>query len=278
MHIGLLPIPDQYYQPLINPRKYLRKKLDDERNLPGIDFNVDEQLRLLSNFNYNNELIEFPLSQSETERVYLYNNDSYMSGDAEYLYSMVRFFRPRKIIEIGSGYSTLMVRNAVVKNKLDDINYSCDHICIEPYEQHWLEELDINIIRNKVEELDVSLFKSLQSGDFLFIDSSHVIRPQGDVLFEYNEILPLLNKGVIVHIHDIFTPRDYPEEWLCDRHLLWNEQYLLESFLSFNGSYKIIGMLNYLANNYSQDFKAKSPVYSSQSNRKPGAFWIQKIK
>jgi len=75
----------------------------------------------------------------------------------------------------------------------------------------------------------------------LFIDSSHIIRPQGDVLFEYLEILPILNAGVFVHIHDIFTPKDYLSEWILDGKVFWNEQYLLEAFLSFNTCFKIMG-------------------------------------
>lgn len=117
-------------------------------------------------------------------------------------------------------------------------------------------------------------FQQLRANDILFIDSSHIIRPQGDVLFEYFEILPALNSGVIVHIHDIFTPKDYPAEWI-NKHMFWNEQYLVEAFLSFNTSFRVIGALNYLAHNFPKEFAAKCPIFSQEPNE-PKAFWLIK--
>jgi hypothetical protein len=271
--LGVLPILDHYYQPLINPKRHLTKSLRDDRILKGINFNTEEQISLLSHFNYNKELSEFPLNK-RAELEFYYNNETFCSGDAEYLYNMVRYFKPRKIIEIGSGASTLMVRNAIDKNKEDDPQYGCNHICVEPYEQPWLSKIDIDLIRKKVEDIDISFFKQLESNDILFIDSTHIIRPQGDVLFEFLEILPVLKSGVIIHVHDIFTPKDYLNEWIYDSHLLWNEQYLLEAFLTFNNDFRIVGALNYLAHNYQKDFADKCPIFAKQPGREPGSFWM----
>jgi hypothetical protein len=137
-----------------------------------------------------------------------------------------------------------MARNAIRKNNLDVENYSCKHICIEPYEMPWLKDIGVELIREKVENIELDFFQQLEENDILFIDSSHIIRAQGDVLYEFLEILPSLKIGVFIHIHDIFKPRDYPNHWLLDKHLLWNEQYLLEAFLSNNSDFKIIGSLN----------------------------------
>ncbi len=275
MQLGILPVLDHYYQPMINPVKYLKKPLRDDRELKGIDFNVEEQLNILSRFNYNKELLEFPISK-EKEIEFYYNNDSYCSGDAEYLYNIIRYFKPKRIIEIGSGNSTLMVKNAIANNILENSKYTCNHICIEPYEQPWLEKLDVELIREKIENLDKSLFLKLELNDILFIDSSHIIRPQGDVLFEYLELLPILKSGVLVHVHDIFTPKDYLEDWVYKEHYLWNEQYLLEAFLNFNKEFKIIGALNFLAHNYRNEFAEKCPVFAKQPGREPGAFWLKR--
>jgi len=277
-NLGILPVLDHYYQPLINPKKHLKKSLRGDRTLPGIDLNLQEQLEILAKFDFNNELLRFPIDNKKgVDTVeYFYNNGSYCSGDAEYLYNMIRYFKPKKIIEIGSGQSTLMAQNAIIENKHEDENYKCEHICIEPYETSWLETRNLKVIRKKVEDIEVHFFEQLESNDILFIDSSHIIRPQGDVLFEYLEILPILKTGVIIHIHDIFTPKDYLDEWVYD-HLLWNEQYLLEAFLCFNYKFKIIGATNYLSHNYREEFAAKCPVFSIQSGREPGAFWMQKI-
>jgi hypothetical protein len=275
MLLGILPVPDNYYQPLINPGKYIMKSLREDRTLNGIDLNLNEQLQVLANFNYSEELIKFPLVQNG-KMEYFYNNDFYCSGDSEYLYSFVRYFKPGRIIEIGSGFSSLMIENAIAQNKTDVPHYACQHICIEPYEQPWLEETGVELIREKAESIDKSLFNQLQPNDILFIDSSHIIRPQGDVLFEVLELLPSLKPGVFIHVHDIFTPKDYPDEWIFKDHLMWNEQYLLEAFLAFNGGFRIIGALNYLAHHYPVQFSEKCPVFANQKDREPGAFWMIK--
>ncbi|MCL6261226.1 class I SAM-dependent methyltransferase [Aquiflexum sp. TKW24L] len=275
MRLGIFPILDHYYEPMINPKKYLTKSLREDRELPGIDYNVKEQLELLANFKYNEELLKFPIS-NKIDTEFCYDNNYYSSGDAEYLYNIVRHFKPQRIIEIGSGNSTLMVRNAIEANKIDHTDYQSKHICIEPYEQPWLEKLDIELIREKVENIDKSFFEILEQNDILFIDSSHIIRPQGDVLFEYLELLPTLKSGVLIHVHDIFTPKDYLNEWVLENHFLWNEQYLLEAFLTYNSEFKIIGALNYLTHNYRNEFAAKCPIFATQQGREPGAFWMMK--
>ena len=147
---------------------------------------------------------------------------------------------------------------------------------IEPYEQPFLETLEVDLIRKRVELFDHSIFAELNENDILFIDSFHVIRSQGDVLFEYLEIIPQLSSGVIVHIDDVFTPKDYLDEWVYN-HVLLNEQYLLEASLSLNKEYKIIGALNYLSHNHKNVLEDVCPILASQDNREPGSFWMKKI-
>lgn len=271
MKVGLLPVRDHYYQPLINPKKHLTKSLNADRNLPGINWNIEEQLETLNAFNFNNELEGFAVVK-RCELEYYYNNGSFESGDGEFLYNMIRLKKPQTFIEIGSGFSTLLASSAVKKN-----NNNCRHICIEPYEVKWIEQLDVEVIRKKVEDTDMSLFKCLQKNDFLFIDSSHIIRPQGDVLYEYLEILPQLNPGVIIHIHDIFTPKDYLNAFVFKYRYMWNEQYLLEALLTNSHSFKIIGAVNYLKNNYFNELSAKCPILKLQQYREPGSFWMIKM-
>lgn len=273
--IGVFPIRDHYYEPMFNPNK-LRYPLDKDRSLPGINLNKNVQLNLLNNFCYQNELLKFSRGGGTK---YYYNNGNFGAGDAEYLYNMIRYFKPKKLIEVGSGYSTLMAIEAIEKNMLEDSAYRCEHVCIEPYEMKWLEKTSAQIIRKKVEEVELGFFQSLKENDILFIDSSHVIRPQGDVLFEYLEILPSLNKNVIIHIHDIFTPKDYPDDWVKDEIRLWNEQYLFEAFMSNNNDFEIIGALNYLSHNYTELLFEKCPVLKEQEGKlPPSSMWIRKIK
>lgn len=270
---GVMPVISHYYEPLFDKRN-LRRPLLEERGLPGIDWNIKEQLALLSSFKYEKELEGVPFEGCGNLDFY-FSNPSFKAGDAEYWYAVIRHFKPANIIEIGSGNSTKMAVKAINKNKEEDPAYECSHICIEPYEMPWLEKTGVKVIREKAETVDINIFKQLKENDILFIDSSHIIRPQGDVLFEYLELLPVLNKGVIIHIHDIFSPKDYPEEWLINSALFWNEQYLLEAFLSHNNDFKIIGALNFLRHKHYELLREKCPKLTSE--HEPGSFYIQKI-
>jgi hypothetical protein len=276
MKLGIFPILDNYYEPLVNPHKHLTNFMWKERTLVGIDLNILEQLSILEKFNFQEELLNIPLEKKGVSQYY-YNNGLYEAGDSEYLYCFIRQIKPKRIIEIGSGNSTLMVRNAIRKNVLEVDDYNCEHICIEPYEMPWLKDIGVELIREKVENIDLKFFQKLEENDILFIDSSHIIRPQGDVLYEFLEILPSLKIGVYIHVHDIFTPRDYPNHWILDEHLLWNEQYLLEAFLSNNSNFKITGSLNYLRNNFTSTFMEKFPVSALSDKVQPGAFWLKRV-
>jgi hypothetical protein len=139
----------------------------------------------------------------------------------------------------------------------------------------WLEKTGVSVLRKKVEDVDLSFFSELGEDDILFIDSSHIIRPEGDVLFVYLELIPSLNRGVIVHVHDIFSPRNYLDNWLVSEVKFWNEQYLLEAFLSANSSWEITGALNYLHHNHYENLKAVCPFLGP--DREPGSFYIRKV-
>ena len=169
-----------------------------------------------------------------------------------------------------------MATKAIKRNKIENEHYSCEHICIEPYEIEWLERLNVKVIREIVEKTDIAIFSTLDKNDILFIDSSHIIRPQGDVLFEYLEILPILKQGVLVHIHDIFTPEDYPDDWIKNA-VFWNEQYLLEAFLSFNNNFRIIAAVNFLKNNNYDQLSSKCPITKMLTDKGEivgaGSFW-----
>jgi len=271
LSVGVFPIRDHYYEPLFDGR-YLARPLYENRNLPGINWNVEE-LQILESFSFEDELKDIRSTKTD-DLTFYFNNGGFESGDAEYWYNLIRLKKPSIIIEIGSGNSTLMAARAIRKNKEEKSDYECKHICIEPYEMPWLEKIGIPVIRKKVEEVSIDNFVELGENDILFIDSSHIIRPQGDVLFEYLELLPSLKAGVIVHIHDIFSPRDYLPEWIIDEVLFWNEQYLLEAFLTSNSDWKIIATLNYLHHNHYEKIRMKCPFLTP--DREPGSFYIQK--
>lgn len=271
--IGVFPIRNHYYEPLFDDAQ-LKSPLFEKRALPGLDLNATGQLAFLKTLVYSSELIGLKIDEpgGDANNFYI-NNGSFESGDAEYLYQLIRAAKPSKIIEIGSGNSTKIANLALQKNRTET-NRLAQHVCIEPYEMPWLEGYgDIQVIRNRVEECNFNWAQELQSGDILFVDSSHVIRPQGDVLTEYLDIFPRLNSGVYIHIHDIFTPKDYPRSWVVDDIRFWNEQYLLEALLSNTDRYEIIGAINYLKNNHYEELKAVCPFLTPQ--REPGSFYLR---
>ena len=273
MKVGVFPIGDHYFEPQFDHRNP-RQPFSRERNLSGINWNESGQLENLVGFNFADELANISQKKSDSYDFY-FNNGGFESGDAEYWYQLIRAKKPCRIFEIGSGNSTLMALKATRKNRQENSDYLCKHVCIEPFEIPWLEDTGVSVLRKKVEDVDLSFFAELAENDILFIDSSHIIRPQGDVLFEYLQLLPTLNRGVIVHLHDIFSPRNYLRQWLQDEVKFWNEQYLLEAFLTHNGNWEIFGALNYLHHNHYDQLKRVAPYLNP--GREPGSFYIQKI-
>jgi hypothetical protein len=150
------------------------------------------------------------------------------------------------------------------------------HVCIEPYEQPWLERLgDVKVVRKKLEDCGLDWSRELGPGDLLFVDSSHMIRPGGDVLTEYLEIFPVLQPGVVVHVHDIFTPRDYPRVWLLDEVRFWNEQYLLEALLTDSPRYEVVAALNHLKHEHFAELQRVCPYLTTSSD--PGSFYFRVV-
>lgn len=254
--LGIYPVIDHYHEPLIRPGRHLVQ--GEKRQLPAVDLAPQRQLELLARFDYAGELHAI---EPET-----YANLAFPPGDAQTLHNVVRHFRPRRVVEIGSGHSTRFAANALRLN-----GDGAGHVCVEPYESPWLEELGVQVVRTPVEQTGPELYAGLGPNDVLFIDSSHVIRPQGDVLHVYNQILPSLAPGVLVHVHDVFTPRDYPRAWL-DRRWLWNEQYLVEALFSHSDRYRILLAANYLHHDHPLEFARACPV---ADGREPGSLWFQ---
>lgn len=261
-----------YYQPTYADAD-LPADVTGERALPGLDLNVAAQLQLLQQFAFGDELERIAASSAD-HFGFDHANGMYAYGDAESLYTMLRWLKPRRIIEIGSGNSTRIARAAIRTNERDGAP-PCDHTCIEPYEMPWLEQLGVTVLRERVQDVDMAQFQTLKAGDVLFIDSSHVIRPYGDVLIEYQQIIPTLRPGVLVHVHDIFTPRDYPEAWLRAERRLWNEQYLLEVMLAHSDRYRIRLAMNYLKHHYFDAVARALPVTGRHPGEEPGAFWFE---
>lgn len=226
------------------------------RKFEGLDYNDGMHLSILgelSTYLEDFDTIFAPPHRDETTILHRKNNLQYslMNGsfewmDARMLYYFLRKNKPRKVIEIGSGNSTLLAYNTKKRFNLD-----FEIVCIEPYpdestdvttDHNWLRALarkgEITLVEEKLEDVDTRRFEELGENDILFIDSTHVAKLDSDVMYYFTKIFPLLNAGVMVHIHDIFFPYDYPLDWLKTGRF-WNEQYFLYVFLQFNTKFKI---------------------------------------
>jgi hypothetical protein len=126
-----------------------------------------------------------------------------------------------------------------------------------------------------LQDVDLSVFRALSPGDVLFIDSSHVHKLGSDVQYAFSKILPILREGVYVHLHDIFLPSEYPEEWVRGRRLFWNEQHILENFLAFNTAFEVVFSGSYMHLHHPQTLSAAFPSYRSEVNW-PGSFWMKR--
>lgn len=259
-------------------RNDLWKKKSD---LIGIDINEKYQLDLLSQLsnNFKEEYDSLPISRTENPFQYFLKNKSFNPADGKIYYSMIRHFNPSKIIEIGAGFSTLLAAQAVRKN--EEIHKTeCELIAIEPYPRNFLKigfPGFKKLIQKKVQEVPLSFFMNLNENDFLFIDSSHILTIGSDVQYEFLEILPRLRKGVIIHFHDIFLPVEYSKKVILKDHHFFNEQYLLQAFLAFNNSYKILWAGSYLYLKYREKLEKELSLFMG-GRKYPKSFWIQKVK
>lgn len=277
IHVAL----NHFYEPIPDTRKLNGRLWSKNSDLVGIDINEAQQLQLLSRFesSFKDEYDRFPRTPVAAPHVYHVNNGMFESVDGEILYCMIRHFKPAKIIEIGSGYSTCLSAQAALRNKQENDRF-CELIAIEPYPNKNLTKGFPGLTRlvtKKVEDVPVTYFQQLKENDILFIDSSHTLKIGGDVQYEYLEILPRLNKGVIVCFHDIFLPAEYRKEWILKRHYFWNEQYLLQGFLTYNDSFEVLWAASYTHLKHPDKLQKAFASYDKERCW-PGCFWIRKTK
>ena len=253
--------PIHYYEPVPDFRSITTEQINRRRSFSAIDFNWDEQLTLLHELTkYCKELLDTGFD---------FKNDFFSGFDAAVYYCLIRHLKPKRIIEIGGGYSTRIADNALARNQKGGLT------CIEPYPEDRLfkAQLNIEIVRKRVEEIDLSFFSCLEANDILFIDSSHTVKFGSDVCYEFLEILPSLNPGVWIHVHDIFFPQDYPADWLLSRRLALNEQYLLEAFLAFNKTFSPQLANHWICLDYPED---AARLWSNTASS--SSFWMKRVE
>jgi hypothetical protein len=279
---GFHVTPAHFYQPIPDTQSLSETLWDRPSELVGIDMNDAMQLELLRKYfpKFRNEYKQFPNQPTGGPAQFYLNNRLFDGADALVAYCMVRHFQPRLIIEVGSGFSSLVLGEAAAKNGSSAL------ICIEPFPREFLREgfpALRSLIEKNVQEVDLEFFGQLESGDMLFIDSSHTVKIGGDVNYLFLEVLPRLKPGVIVHVHDIFLPFEYRRDWVMDEFRFWSEQYLLQAFLTFNSEFEVLMANRYLAHKYPEDLKAAFPNLAKLNIVRPhsvkwggGSFWIRR--
>jgi predicted O-methyltransferase YrrM len=204
---------------------------------PGLDPRGPQQLELLD------ALAAHPLPTSwDGPGPFDVDNDQFPLQDAALLYGLVRWLRPRRFVEVGSGWSTTVTRRAIADGALD-----VALTCIEPYPRPFVRAFEgVELRVERVQETPFEVLHALQEGDVLFIDSSHVAKTGSDVVHLLLQVVPRLAAGVVVHVHDVFLPEDYPQGWVANG-FNWNEQYLVHAFLLGHARARVLAMNHWLS-------------------------------
>jgi predicted O-methyltransferase YrrM len=242
--------------------------------IDGIDLNTQEQIDLVKELSRFYDELPFAITKQDNIRYY-FDNDYYSYNDGIMLYSMIRHFKPKRIIEVGSGYSSAIMLDT---NQLF-FNNEIKLTFIEPYPDRLyslLKESDkrsSEIIVSNLQQVPLEHFEKLNAGDILFIDSTHVVKTGSDVNYILFEIMPRLKQGVLIHFHDVFYPFEYPKDWVF-RGFNWNEDYFLKAFLMYNNEFKIKLFSEYLHKHHKEIFQNMPLTYKNPG----GNIWLEKVK
>ena len=243
--------------------------------IAGIDLRGEAQLALMHLLEpYYRERLHYTHEQQADVRYY-YNNPFFGYGDSMLLYCMMRHLKPHRIIEVGSGFSSAVILDTSEFFFEDDI----DCTFIEPHPERLYslmkptDSAKNTIIATNLQDIDISLIQQLQADDILFVDSTHVAKVGSDVNYLFSCIYPALNNGVYIHIHDIFYPFEYPQEWVFEGRT-WSEGYLLRAFLQYNNAFEIIAFNDYLRATQYTAVSAIMPLWGKNTG---GSIWLKKL-
>lgn len=263
---------NHFYSPIPEASTLPNEVWEPRRQSTGIDFNDQVALELLTRHFpvFRSEYSRLPRHRADSSRnEFQLDNPAFTGTDALVLYCMLRHFRPARVVEVGCGHSSLLAGQAANRNG------STELICVEPHSPPWLRRGFLGLselVEKPVQEVPLELFTALRENDVLLIDGSHVAKIGSDVVFVFLEVLPRLAPGVIVHVHDIFLPDDYPRQWVVDLHYFWNEQYLLHAYLLGNDGVEVLFGNSYMERNYPDEMRRTFPDSPWWGG---GGFWMR---
>jgi hypothetical protein len=206
---------------------------------------------------------------------YRFRNPAFSYGDGSVLYAMLRRFCPRRVVEVGSGWSSACAVDTAERY----LPHAVEFTFVDPHPELLKELLgdhagSYSIHATEVQDVPLEVFRALQAGDFLFIDSTHVVKTGSDVCHLLFEVLPRLELGVFVHFHDVFWPFEYGREWVLEQNRSWNEIYALRAFLMFNDAFRIRFFNDYFVHHF-RDVVAKD--YPTLLKNSGGSLWLEKV-
>jgi hypothetical protein len=270
-------VPRNYYSPIPN-LELLPDEIWERRSaLGGVELRAEAAIELIEG-----ELAPFiaeldmPDSGPVPPGIFYLRNENYESVDAELLYAMVRARKPKRVIELGSGFTTLLIGTAAARNAADGA--PTEHLAYDPFPRaQILGEIPPPPTRFEslpATEVPLDAFRQLEAGDILFVDTTHTVKLGSDVNHIVLDVLPVLAPGVLVHFHDIFLPWEYPRDWFETMDYFWAEQYLLQAFLAFNDAFEVVIPAQAVAREYVDRLVAAVPSFSA--GMRPGAIWLER--
>ena len=269
-------LPGHYYSPIVDPStiaEYVEKQyLQEPGDIKGIHFDEDAMVRF---WKENAEFIKnTPFSEHDDGKNRYYYDNDFPYGDAMTLRAMIAHFKPKNVIEVGSGFSSACMLDAVDHVGLSDFTMTCIDPDADRLRSRLREEdrSRVDIIEGLVQDVPVSTFSKLKENDILFIDSTHVLKTASDVHYELFSILPSLNKGVLIHFHDIQYPFEYPRQWLFENNYSWNEIYALRAFLMYNSAFEVVFWNGLFAHRQRELVHETNPLFLKNPG---GSIWLR---
>jgi hypothetical protein len=270
--LGLDVTRRHFYSP-IPPTSLPDSTWDGQRELRGIHFDLDEQMQWVAR-RVEPYAEEFQPPVVISGYRFEYGNKSFGHGDADVLYSVVRSRKPKRLVELGSGNSSVVIRLALERNRAE--GYECLYEVYDPYPNDLLAgtAMAMDVVPLPAERVPAAAFTQLDDGDVLFVDTTHTVRIGGDVVKIILDSLPLLKPGVLVHFHDIPMPYEYSRA-LIEEGFYWAEQYLLQAFLAYNGAFEVVAGLRALSLERREAFARITP---SIIDGAPISLWIERVR
>lgn len=272
---GLQVVPKTFYSPIPDLAELSPDIWERRSELRGVHFDLDEQLSWIEE-HIAPAMSQFSPPEHDTGRVseYTLANDSYGRVGADILHGVVRGLRPRRIVELGSGQSTLIMAAAAARNAAEGVQTELR--TYDPFPGAAVTGLTgaTTLHRMRAQDVPLEVFAELQAGDVLFVDTTHTVKLGSDVNHIVLDVLPMLAPGVLVHVHDIFLPYEYPRKWAEESGLYWAEQYLLQAYLSGNAHYEVLVATFALCRERGEAMARLAPTW--QPGATASAFWMRR--